>query len=151
MMYHLTHEGQGVKLVIWAVRAFFPLGFTAVTVHGLIFKGIFFFSAMVVNLELTMKLIITTALQILKESVRTIRWVLCKKCRIETSYVKWFFLIHALVVVLRGKILFQAVTSCTLYLPKLLFIDSPQCLFLDTRASLLYALNSFSWVLGSSV
>lgn len=91
MMYQLTHEGEGIKVVIWPARVAFPLGFTVVTVHGLIFKGIFFFYSMDEKLELTVKLIITTILQILKESVRIIKQVLCKKCRIETSIVKWLF------------------------------------------------------------
>lgn len=83
MMYQLTYEGEGIKVVMWATRGFPPFGFTAVIVHGLIFKGIFFFYSMDEKLELTMKLIITTVLQILKEPVRIIKWVLCKKCKLR--------------------------------------------------------------------
>lgn len=126
-------------------EGFYPLGFTAVIVHGLIFKGILFFYPMTEKLELAVKLIIKIVLQILKEYVGIVKCVLCKKCRIETSIVKWvFFLICMLAGVLHGNILFWAVTSCTFYLSKLLFIDAPQCYFVDITASLLQALNSFS-------
>lgn len=55
-----------------------------------------------------MKLILTII-----DSKRIIKWVLCKICRIKISNVKWFFLIHVLVVVLHGNMLCQALTSCT--------------------------------------
>lgn len=43
------------------------------------------------KLELTMELIITV-LQILKESVTIIKWIPCKKRRIET--LKWFIIFN---------------------------------------------------------
>lgn len=46
MMYQLTHDGEGIKVGIWAARVKPPLHFTAVIVHGLIFKGVFFFYSM---------------------------------------------------------------------------------------------------------
>jgi len=83
--------GEGIKVVTWAVRVFSPLGFTAVVVDSLIFKGIFFFYSMDKKLELSLKVTVTTVLQLLKGSVRITKRVLCEKCRIETSVVKWFF------------------------------------------------------------
>lgn len=49
-----------------------PPAFTAVMVHGLIFKCIFFYS-MAEKLELIMKLVVTTVLEMLKESARIIK------------------------------------------------------------------------------
>lgn len=68
MIYQLTHDAEGIKVGIWAARVSPPLGFRAVIVHGLIFKGIFFFYSMDEKLEPSVELIMTV-LQILKESV----------------------------------------------------------------------------------
>lgn len=55
------------------------------------FQRHFLFYSMDEKLELTRKLIITTVLQILKEPVRIIKWMLCKKCKLRLLLESGFF------------------------------------------------------------
>lgn len=86
--------------------------------------------------------LIMAVLQILEESVTIMKWILCKKCRIET--LKWFIIFNPCAGC--GSSLQYTAPGCDLlYLSKLLVTDCPQCHSLDTTASLLHVLKSFSF------
>lgn len=118
---------------------FFTLGFTVVIVLGFTFKSIVFFYSTDEKLEQTMKLILT-----ITDTKRIIKWILCKICRIKISVVKCFFFNPCVRCGSSWQYTVPGFDLLHFYLSKLIFIDCSQCHFLNTKASLLYALNSFS-------
>lgn len=106
MVYQLTHEREGIRMIIWAAWIFSLLVLQQLQFLVSFPRIFYFFYSTDEKFEQTTKLILT-----ITDTKRIIKWVFCKIWRIKISVA--IFLIHMFAGVFHGNILCQALTSCT--------------------------------------